>query len=137
MKKSPFSIWHQDSNSQLSVFESPSLTRTTAICYHKSMSLNQNKLIFGQELWSSGYDSCLKGCGFESQHRILVGHFFTLICCKNCIVCLKRPKINGKEAGVGPFFKKDSKLLSPDIILLKTSLSTTRYSVLTSFLFSK
>ena len=34
------------------------------------------------------------------------GHFFTLICCKNCIVCLKRPKINEKEAGVGPF-KKD------------------------------
>ena len=32
--------------------------------------------------------------------------FFTLICCKNCIVCLKRPKINKKEADVGPFFKK-------------------------------
>ena len=29
--------------------------------------------------------------------------FFTLICCKNCIVCLKRPKINEKEAGIGPF----------------------------------
>ena len=26
-------------------------------------------------------------------------HFFTLICCKNCIECLKRPKINEKEAG--------------------------------------
>ena len=32
--------------------------------------------------------------------------FFTLICCKNCIVCFKRPKINEKEAFVGPFFKK-------------------------------
>ena len=31
--------------------------------------------------------------------------FFTLICCKNCIVCLKRPKINYKEALVGPFKK--------------------------------
>ena len=31
--------------------------------------------------------------------------FFTLICCKNCIVCLKRPKINEKEAGDGPFLK--------------------------------
>ena len=30
--------------------------------------------------------------------------FFTLICCKNCIVCLKRPKIKEKEAGVRPFF---------------------------------
>ena len=29
--------------------------------------------------------------------------FFKFICCKNCIVCLKRPKINANEAGVGPF----------------------------------
>ena len=30
--------------------------------------------------------------------------FFTLICFKNFIdVCLKRPKINEKEAGVAPF----------------------------------
>ena len=53
-----------------------------------------------------GVDSRSKGRGFESQRRILDGHFFTLICCKNCIVCLKRPKINKKEAGVGPNFKK-------------------------------
>ena len=54
-----------------------------------------------------GDDSCSKGCGFESWHRILDGHdIFTLICCKNCIVCLKRPKINEKEAGVDPFKKK-------------------------------
>ena len=52
-----------------------------------------------------GDDSCLKGCGFESWHNILDGHFFTLIFCKNCIVCLKRLKINKKEAGVGPFKK--------------------------------
>ena len=32
--------------------------------------------------------------------------FFTYICCKNCNdECLKRPKINEKEAGVGPFIK--------------------------------
>ena len=48
-----------------------------------------------------------EGCGFESQHHILYGHFFTCICCKNCNdVHLKRPKINEKEAGVDPFFKK-------------------------------
>ena len=37
-----------------------------------------------------------------------VWRFFHIekICCKNCIVCLKRPKINEKEAVVGPFFKK-------------------------------
>ena len=31
--------------------------------------------------------------------------FFTLICCKNCIVCLKRLKIKEKDAGVSPFKK--------------------------------
>ena len=45
-------------------------------------------------------DSCLRGRGFESRRRILDGHFFTVICCKNCIVCLKKTE---KEAGVGPF----------------------------------
>ena len=52
-----------------------------------------------------GDDSCSKGRGFESGRHILDEYldFFTLICCKNCIVCLKRPKINEKEAGVGPF----------------------------------
>ena len=49
-----------------------------------------------------GDDSCSKGLGFKSQRHILDGHFFTLICYKNCIFCLKRPKINGKEAGVSP-----------------------------------
>ena len=53
-----------------------------------------------------GRNSHSKGHGFESRHRILDGHFFTYICCKNCNVCLKRPKINEKEAGVGPFKKK-------------------------------
>ena len=53
-----------------------------------------------------GRDSCSKGHGFESRYHILDGHFFTYICCKNCNdVCLKRPKINKKEAGVGPFKK--------------------------------
>ena len=46
-----------------------------------------------------GDDSCSKGS------HILDGHIFTLNCCKNCIVCLKRQKINGQEAGVGPFKK--------------------------------
>ena len=33
--------------------------------------------------------------------------FFTLICCKNCNdICLKRPKINKKEAGSAHFIKK-------------------------------
>ena len=52
-----------------------------------------------------GAESCSKGLGFESWHHILDGHFFTLTCCKNCIVCLKRPKINEKRPG--SIFKKD------------------------------
>ena len=52
-----------------------------------------------------GDDSCSRDCGFESQRRILDGHFFALICCKNCIVCVKSSKINEKEAEVGPFKK--------------------------------
>ena len=52
-----------------------------------------------------GRDSRSEGRGFESRHRILDGHFFTYICCKIFNdVCLKRPKINEKEAGVGSFF---------------------------------
>ena len=57
-------------------------------------------------LVAMGRDSHSIGCGFESRHRILDGHFITYICFKNRNVCLKRPKINEKEAGIGPFFKK-------------------------------
>ena len=53
-----------------------------------------------------GLDLQSEGCGFESQHCILDGHFFTVIC-KHCIhVCLKKPKINEIEAGDGQFFLK-------------------------------
>ena len=30
---------------------------------------------------------------------------FTLICCKNCIVCFKTPKINKKRPGLAHIFK--------------------------------
>ena len=56
-------------------------------------------------------NSCSKDRGFESQRRILDGHFFTLICCKNCIVCLKKTVNKQKEAGVGPFLKIKKKYL--------------------------
>ena len=59
-----------------------------------------------------GGDSCSEGHGFKSWHNILDGHFFIHICCKNCNdVCLKRTKINEKEAGVGPFFNSDEKFI--------------------------
>ena len=62
----------------------------------------------GREPWYGGYGWRLM---FERlwvwipvlYTRWTFGHLFTLSCCKNCIFCLKRPKINKKEAWVGPF----------------------------------
>ena len=60
------------------------------------------------EPWSSGYGKRLmfqrSWVRFPAPYTDWT--FFTFICCKNCEVCLKRPKINEKEAGVGQFFKK-------------------------------
>ena len=54
-----------------------------------------------QGLVVKGGDSLAKGCGFYLRHWMLVGHFSR--CCKNTIVWLKTPKINEKDAVVGPF----------------------------------
>ena len=58
-------------------------------------------------------NSCYKGREFESPHRIPTGWtFFQLsFCCKVCNVCLKKTKINEKEAVVGPCFEKRRKEL--------------------------
>ena len=49
------------------------------------------KLIGGSPgLVVMGRESQSDGCGFESQHYLLEGHFFTLICYKNCPVCWKK-----------------------------------------------
>ena len=66
-------------------------------------SWHSNFASYGREPWSSGYgrDSCSKGRGIKSQHRILDGHF-SFICCKNCNVCLKKTKINENEAWGDP-----------------------------------
>ena len=48
-----------------------------------------------------GEDSCLRGRGFEI---ILDGHdIFQIDLLKNCIVCLKRPKIHKKRPGLAQF----------------------------------
>ena len=52
-----------------------------------------------------GGDSHSKGRGFESRHHILDGHFSHIFVVQICNVCSKRPKINEKEARVGPFLK--------------------------------
>ena len=63
----------------------------------------------GREPWSSGYGMRLI---FQRLWvRILAPYtgwtFFTHNCSKNCNdVCMKRPKINEKEARVGPFKKE-------------------------------
>ena len=48
-----------------------------------------------------GEDSCLRGHGFESLHRILGGHFSHEFNVK--IVCLKRLKINKKRPVIAHF----------------------------------
>ena len=53
-----------------------------------------------------GGDSCSEGRGFKSQHRILDGHFSHIFVIK--IVMFKKTKINEKDAGVGPFLKKQA-----------------------------
>ena len=67
-------------------------------------------LTLGREPSSSGYGKRLTF--WRSWVQIPVPYtgwtFFTYICCQNCnVVCLKRPKINKKEAGIGPFLKKN------------------------------
>ena len=53
-----------------------------------------------------GGDSCSKGREFESWHCKMDGHFFTYIFVVKFVMCSKKTKINEKEDGVGPFFKK-------------------------------
>ena len=64
-----------------------------------------------------GDNSCLKGRGFESLHHMLDGHFYALICCKNCIVCLKRAKLNVKRPGLAHLLNliKLQSFLSPSL----------------------
>ena len=54
-----------------------------------------------------GRDSRSEGCGFESRHRILDGHFSTYICSKNCNdVYLKKTENKRKRPGLAHFLKK-------------------------------
>ena len=53
-----------------------------------------------------GDKSCLRGHGLESRRRILDGQFFTFICFKNCIVCLKKTKNKRKNRLGWPIFLK-------------------------------
>ena len=48
-----------------------------------------------------GGDWCSEGRGFEWHHRILDGHVFTYICCKNCL--FEKTKIKEKRGCYCPF----------------------------------
>ena len=63
----------------------------------------------GWEPWSCviGGESCSEGHGFESQYCILDGYFFTFICSKNSIACLKRQNQKKKRPGMAYFLKNN------------------------------
>ena len=65
----------------------------------------------GREPWSSGYGWRLMfdRSWVQIQPHIMDGHFFALICCKNCIVFFEKTKNKQKEAGVGPLKKEKRK----------------------------
>ena len=77
-----------------------------------NLSLNKQNIFLGGSpgLVVMGGDSRFKGCGFESRHLILYGHFFTYICCKN-LSCLFEKTENKRKRGRGwpIFFKKKIK----------------------------
>ena len=60
-------------------------------------------------------DSKSEGREFESRHRLLDGHFFTLICCKIVIVCFKKTKNELKKAEDGTFLRLPKKVISNEI----------------------
>ena len=85
----------------------------------------------GQEPWSSGYGRRLtfqrSWVWIPAPDTGWTWHFFTLICCKNYIVCLKRPKTNEKEAEVGPFLKN---FTTTTVTVLACNVLASRISVL-------
>ena len=86
---SSFTQWHAD-ESQLVCW--PKFVQVLLI---KNIRSTYNKTL-GWEPWSSGYGRRLI---FQSQYRILDGHFFTFICCKVWNVCLKRRKKQKRGRG--------------------------------------
>ena len=77
---------------------------------------SQSCIVIAKE-WSPGLvvmgdDSCSRGRGFKFRHHILDGHdIFSHQFVVKIVVCLKRPKINEKEAGDGPFLQKMLQLI--------------------------
>ena len=79
------------------------------------------------EPWSSGYGRRLtfqrSWVRIPAPDTGLRWHFFTLICCKNCVVCLKRPKIKWKRGRGWPnFFRLGIKLWLARLAIVMTTL---------------
>ena len=93
-------------SSHLIVFGSFALVNEQRIDAKESISIfMSNKHLLSPGLVVMGRDSRSEGRGFESRHCILDGHFFTYICCKNCIVCLKKTENRRKRGRGWPIFK--------------------------------
>ena len=86
------------------------------------MPKSQDKLFRPSQVWTvalslyKGWEPCSSGYGrrlkfdrawvqIPAPYTGWSWHFFTFICSNNLIICLKRPKINEKEAGDGTFSK--------------------------------
>ena len=82
--------------STIVIYNSRDVTGNFLVSYESRFVIYERRA-FATGLVVTKGDSCLSVCGFKSKHRMET--FFTLICCKNCIVCLKRPKITKNEAG--------------------------------------
>ena len=57
-------------------------------------------------------------------------HVRKVVGSKICIVCLKRPKINQKEPGVGPFFEKIQYLFTFNLSILFLFTTRTPHAML-------
>ena len=85
------------------------LTGAVLMLNYVRLAYTKNIKIFGREPWSSGYRRRL--IIKRSRVQILApdGHFLTLICCKICIVCLKKTKNKRKRGWGWPIFEKTSR----------------------------
>ena len=114
-------IWNV--STEIWVYRRPKKWWFTAldICHKKLLNILYNFKIWGKLIavamlgtWAGvvmWLDSCFEGCGFESQLRILDGHFFTLVCCKNSNVCWKKTENKRKRGGGWPSFVNNNKYL--------------------------
>ena len=66
-----------------------------------------------------GGDSRSKGCGFESRHCILEGHFSHIFVVKICNVCLKKTKNKRKRGRGWAIFLKKLGIIFPNQLFSK------------------